>query len=287
MTAPMANKGASFHELPLVLFTALATAGGGLGSAHLAVALLGWSEWTPTYFVRVLLVALMAIGLLFSVGHLGRPFRGPLALLRLGRSHLSNEVLVVGGTMVVGLTAAVLPDDHTLLLPFAVSTLVGSFLTLLALGQVYRLKGQLTWRGPVFLHPLILGLGFGLTVGLEFLQDGAVARGELLVLVILAMDALLIWERSRRISASLLRGMPTRPRFMAQRGVTLSFRILFGVLLPAVALIQGFGEVAIASLSVNLFLDRFLFYGLAVRDSTESEILRVDGVLAVHGEKGG
>lgn len=276
-----------FHELPLVLFTALVMAGGGLGSAHLALALFGWTEWVPIPLIRVLIVALLAGGLLLSVGHLGRPFRGPLALRRLGRSHLSTEVLVVGATVVAGAAAAALPQGNALLAPLAVSTLVGSFFTLLAVGQVYRLKGQLTWRGPVFLHPLNLGLGFGLTVGLGFLPVGTVARGEILVLGVFALDALLIWERSRRISASLQKGMPTRPQFMAQRGVTLSLRILLGVLLPAVAVIQGLWGVAVASLALNLLLDRFLFYGLAVRETTESEVSRVEALLAVQGENGG
>jgi hypothetical protein len=66
---------------------------------------------------------------------------------------------------------------------------------------------------------------------------------------------------------------------MPQRGNAFVLRILLGILLPAVALLSGLREVAALSLFLNLFLDRFLFYGLAVRDDTEAEVKRTENAL--------
>ncbi len=95
MNRPERKKGAGFQELPLVIFTSLATAGAGVATAHLSLLLLGWVPLVPPFWVMALLGILLAVGLLFSVGHLGRPSRGAFALIRVGRSPLSNEVLVV------------------------------------------------------------------------------------------------------------------------------------------------------------------------------------------------
>jgi len=279
MTRVEVREGAGFHEPPLVLFTALATAGAGVGAAHLCLAFLGWVPWVPSVGVMTLIGALLAVGLLFSVGHLGRPLRSPLALFRVGRSPLSNEVLVVGSTLAASVLTVVLPTGHPLIAPLSVTALVGSFLTLLALGLVYRLPGQLTWAGPVLIHPLVLGIAFGLTILLADLPIGTRARGELLILVILLVDGLLVWERTRRIGGALHRGLPAQPSFMGRRGAAFTFRILLGILLPAAALLGGRRELAWLCLFLNLFLDRFLFYGFAVRGNTEAEVMRAEATL--------
>jgi len=279
MTRHEVREGTGFHEPPLVLFTALATAGAGVGAAHLCLAFLGWAPWVPPAGLMTLIGVLLAVGLLFSVGHLGRPLRSPLALFRVGRSPLSNEVLVLGVTLASSLVAVLLPAGHPLVAPLSVTVLVTSLLTLLALGLVYRLPGQLTWAGPVLIHPLVLGIAFGLTVLLGDLPTGTRARGELLILVFLLVDGLLVWERTRRIGGALRRGLPAQPSVMGQRGAAFTFRILLGILLPAFALLWGRWELAGLCLFLNLFLDRFLFYGFVVRDDTESEVMRVEAAL--------
>ena len=275
--------GSGFHELPLVFFTALATGGAGIGVSHVGIAAVGWVPWLPSQRVLALLITLLGVGLLFSMGHLGRPMRGPLALVRVGRSSLSNEVLIVGIALVAGLIGIALPAGHALRLPVTLAASVASLPVLLALGLVYRLPGQLTWRGMAVLHPLILGTGFGLTLLLGSLPLGAQARGELLVLLILLMDGLLVWERSRRIVSALRKGLPGHPGLMGQRGSALILRVLLGILLPAVALLSGWRELAGLSLFLNLLFDRFLFYGLAVRQTTEFEVMKVESALTSPG----
>ncbi len=271
--------GSGFHELPLVFFAALATGGAGVGVAHIGTAAVGWAPWPPPSGVLAIFTALLGGGLLFSIGHLGRPGRGPLALTRVGRSPLSNEILIVGVALAAGVFGLALPTEHPIRDPTAVVASLASIPVLLALGLVYRLHGQLTWRGAATMHPLVLGTGFGLTVLLGSLPPGAQARGELLVLLILLMDGLLVWERARRIASALQGGLPGHPGLMEQRGSALILRVLMGILLPAVALLTGWREMAGLSLFLNLFFDRFLFYGLAVRQTTESEVWKVESIL--------
>jgi DMSO reductase anchor subunit len=271
--------GAGFHELPLVLFTALTTGGAGVGVAHVGLAFLGWVPWVPPAEVMIVLTTLLAVGLLFSLGHLGRPFRGPLALVRVGKSALSNEVLVVCTALVAGLLAVVLPSDHSMVMPLSLIAILSSVPVLLALGLVYRLPGQLMWKGMAPVHPLVLGMGFGLAMLLGTLPEGTRARGEFLILLVLMVDGLLVWERSWRISRSLRMGAPGHSSLMDQRGSALVLRILLGILLPAVALLSGWRELVVFSLFLNLLFDRFLFYGLAVRSTTEAEVILVEAAL--------
>jgi DMSO reductase anchor subunit len=222
---------------------------------------------------------ILAVGLVFSIWHLGRPLRSPLALARVGRSRLSDEVMVVGIAVGASLLAVFLPVGHSLFPVVTVVAMLSSVAVLLALGLVYRLPGQLTWVGLTPIHPLVLGAGFGLTVLLGVLPDGTQARAEFLILVILMVDGLFVWERARRINRALLGGTSSHPNLMAQRGNAFVLRILLGILLPAVALLSGWRELAGLSLFLNLFLDRFLFYGLAVREDTEAEVRKVEAAL--------
>jgi len=279
MTRYEGEKGTGFHELPLVLFTALAIAGAGVGTAHLGLFLLGWVSLVPALWVMALVGVLLALGLLLSVGHLGRPLRSALALIRVGRSPLSNEVLVLGVALVTSLGSVALPLGHSLVTPLTATAVVSSALTLVALGLVYRLPGQPAWAGPVLAQPFILGIAFGLTVLQGTLPPGTRARAEILILVVLLVDGLLVWERTRRIAGVLDRGIPAHPRIHGQKGAAVVLRILMGILLPAAALLGGRWELAGISLFLSLFLDRTLFYGLAVRFDTEAEVGRVVTVL--------
>jgi hypothetical protein len=188
--------------------------------------------------------------------------------------------VLVGGTLVAILLFWILPADHVLAAPVSLTAQVGCLLTLVALGLVYRLPGQLTWQGSSVIHPLILGVGLGATYHLPSLPDSVRARGELVVLLVLCLDGLAIWERARRTGTAPTGGLPVHPGFSAHKAPLFSARILAGVLVPAAALLQGRPDLTLWSLAVNLILDRFLFYGLAYRATVESEVSRVEAVLA-------
>lgn len=275
----MKRAGHGFHELPLVLFTALAIAGSGVGTAHLFFALIRWAPWVPSGQVMSFIALPLAAGLLLSTGHLGRPWRGPLALVRVGRSPLSNEVLAVSVAATAGILALVLPAGSPVVPPLGLVAVVASPLVLLSLALVYRLPGQLTWDGPTVAHPLVSGSALGLTVLLGQLPVGTEARVEVLILLVLLADGLLVWERVRRLGQRLSRGVPTHAKVVSERVSASVLRVLSGVLLPAVVLLQGWPRVAGICLFANLFLDRFLFYGFAVRENTEAEVKKVEVVL--------
>jgi len=281
MSVPGAERehGKGFHELPLVLFTALAVAGAGLMGARLVYSSFSWLPWLPARSSMVISVVCLVLGLGVSTLHLGRPFRGYRALARVVRSPLSNEVVALGAAVVLTSAAALIPRDHGLSVLLAVAAMVSCLLALLALGMVYQLPNQLTWFGPSVLQPLVLGLGLGLTLLLEALGGGARARGELIVLLVYSADGLLVWERTRRLATSLAQGVPVHPRLMRHRSMGLSLRVLTGLLIPAVAILGGSPSLAGVGLVVNLILDRVLFYGLAVVSNTEAEIMKVEMAL--------
>ena len=231
-----------FHEWPLVLFTALTIVGAGLATAWLFLGLIGWLPLVPPAMIMMLITVFLGVGFLSSTGHLGRRLRGHLALIRVGRSPLSNEVLLLSLALLVSGAGTGLAEFPILYAPVSVAGLALSFLLLPALGVVYNLPGQLTWTGPSLIHPLILGLGFGLTFLLRDLPPGALARGELIVLVVFMVDGLLVWERTRRIGLARKRGLPVHPKIFRQRGALLSLRILLGILIPAVSLYGGGGS---------------------------------------------
>ena len=58
------------------------------------------------------MAGLLAVGLLASVGHLGRPLRGYLALARVGSSPLSTEVSIVAVVVIAALLGVFLPAQH-------------------------------------------------------------------------------------------------------------------------------------------------------------------------------
>jgi DMSO reductase anchor subunit len=279
MTRAEPGKPGGFHEGPLVLFTGLVMAGAGVGVAHLFFGAIGWSGFVPPGRVATMLAALLSLGLLSSLGHLGRPTRGHRALRRVGKSALSNEVVLVGLGTAVALLASLFPAEGAAGAGLGLASVLLAIPILLSVGFVYRLPGQLTWNGLAPYHPLVLGFGFGLIVLLGWLPEGARARGELLVLSALIMDAVFVWDRARKVVGASGRGVPVHPRLLDQRISALALRVLLGILLPAAALLSGWQELVVLSLFLNLFLDRFLFYGLAVRETTEAEVMKAEMAL--------
>lgn len=280
MTRRREGRARGFHEAPLVLFSGLAVAGGGLGAAHLVLSLPGWLPWIPQPGVITLIALCLLAGLVLSVGHLGRPFRGPLALKRLGKSPLSNEVLVAGLAAGAGLTGLLLPVGHPLAAPVYLAATVLSVLTIPALGTVYLLRGQLTWTRMTVAHPLVLGTGFGLMLLFETLSVGVRVRAEILILVFLLVDGFLIVKRAGAVNRALTEGVAAHPAIMEARGAAFILRVLLGVLLPAWFLMESQLGLSVSFLLVAIFLDRLLFYGLSVEASTEAGVKRVEEILS-------
>ena len=116
-----------FHEWPLVLFTALTIVGSGLATSWLCLGLIGWLPLVPPAIIMMLITVFLGVGFLSSVGHLGRRLRGHLALIRVGRSPLSNEVLLLGLALLVSGAGTGLAEDPILYGPVSVAGLALSF----------------------------------------------------------------------------------------------------------------------------------------------------------------
>jgi len=280
MNQPESRRGGRFHEGPLVLFTALATAGGGIGAASLVRALVQGTMPGLSNRERVLVAGLLASGAVLSAGHLGRPSRGPLAFRGLGRSPLSAEVLALTLTAGCALLGATWGGTGNLRVVLDGLTGVGSVALLLLIGGVYRLPGQLAWGGAVTIQPLATGSAWGLlwVVG----QDG-IGPGTGLVTalwVAFLADAVLAGYRLIRLEEAGYRGEIVHPgAFHRRRPLQLGRLALSSLASPAL-LLAGAPVLALLAFSGSLLVDRYAFYALAVRQTTESEIARVEALLS-------
>ena len=284
MTNNPVGAGKGFHEMPLVLFTALAMTAGGIGVGRLALAGLGVGAWGATSAEAAAVGGLLALGIAFSTFHLGRPSRAGLAVRGAGRSPLSNEVLLVGATMVAGVAAVVFPEGNPLAALAGILVPVLSALVLITLGLVYRLPGQLAWSTMAAFTPLVLGTVFGLVLHWGW---GTWEGGGTVLVVLVAfwvLDLLLALARGIGLEKAEKLGEPTYSDFFLYRHAFLGARFAFVDILPPLALFLGWVPLAVPLLGVGLLLDRLAFYGLAVERTTESEVGRVEAVIAGMGE---
>jgi DMSO reductase anchor subunit len=272
-----------FHETPLVLFSVLGVAGAGLGSAHLLTMAIGKGPMALSFGEGSLLSALLLLGMALSTGHLGKPLRGPLALRGVGRSPLSGEILALGLAVsmgALGVIAELFILEPSSLRPFlGLLTSLSSLAFLLALGILYNLPGQPGWQGPALVQPLLLGTAWGLLMGPWVSQDPSPGGTRILLLVILAADAVVALLRGWRSKTVLAVGFPLYPRLFSRGRGLLALRTVLGAVLTPLTVGLGFLWVATLLFSLTLILDRVAFYSLAVRTTTESEVARVEALL--------
>lgn len=271
-TATLAAR--SFHEWPLVVFTTLAVGGAGLLTAPL-LSLAAPGPRAPAALAVRWGVALLAIGLAVSLAHLGKPLRAPLTAAGLGRSRLSAEVLAAGLATLAGAAAALLPSVSPAL---DVAAGICAVAFLVTLGLVYALPGQQTWGGVVAWMPLTTGLGLG-AVSLAASRGEALAVGAVPIVVLAADAALLVVRRTSlvRRSATLL---PRYPAAFEHAQALLFARLVLVDTLPGACLLAGFRRTGVALFALGLLADRLAFYGLAAQRTTESELARVEGIIA-------
>lgn len=266
----------SFHEWPLVLFTTLAIMGAGL----LATPLVAWlAAGTPAPAAAAIPwgALLLGTGLLVSLAHLGRPLRAPLVWRGIGRSRLSAEIAAGGTALVLGVTTAALPYVSPTL---DVLTGLAAVAFVVALGLVYNLPGQQTWRGPVVWMPLSAAAGFGAVSLMGIWGEAVVALGALAAaalaadtVLLLARRLLLVWPREPL--------SPRYPALFARQPLLLAARFALVDILPGVSLFAGHPLAAAVLLALGIFVDRLAFYGLACQRTTEAEVQNVEGLLAV------
>lgn len=268
---------ASFHETPLVLFSGLAIAGAGIGSANLLAGLLG-GGWVLSETRAFLLSGLLLLAMIASAGHLGRPLRGPLVLLGVGRSPLSNEILVLGLALASGSLSLLLPEGRWDTIPGLVAS-VASVLLLMALGGVYALPGQMAWGGASALSPLALGLAWGLLLDAGLPGGAPAAIGTILLWVALLLDGGLTVSRWLSLERYAPGTEITHPQLFHRRKMLLGARFALASMATPLALLAGVWPLAIILFAGAIFLDRLGFYALSFRRTTESEVRRVESLL--------
>ncbi len=272
MSSAAGRETSKFHETPLVLFTTLVVIGAGLLAGHFAAWGLAAASWTPTRWCAGIAVVLIASGLFLSLLHLGRPSRLAYALRRIGRSPLSTEVILAFLILVPAAAALLLPDlPGTLLWGLAAAASPG---LLLSLGWVYHLPGQLSWRGPALLSPLLLGLVIGL-LGQAATNPGN-ARLMFAALILLAADAAGFAIRWKAIQWDASVGEPVHPSLFSARRRILILRFLDVTLIPLLLMLAQLPAPALVVLGLGVLVDRFAFYALALRRTHEAEIARIE-----------
>ena len=278
-SGPAASSGpkAHFHETPLVLFSALATAGGGIGAAHLVAGFLG-GGWPLSDARALLLSGLLLLAAVLSLGHLGRPGRGPLALLGLGRSPLSNEIGALGLALALGASSLVLPwGPWTPILGFLAS--LASVFFLLTLGWVYVLPGQVAWGGPGAVSPLVLGFTWGLLLDAGLPGGIPASTWPLTFWLALLLDGGLTGMRWLSLERAAPGADIAHPRIFPRRRMLLGLRLTLTFVATPAALLAEAWPVAVLCFAGALLLDRLGFYALALRRTTESEVRRVESLL--------
>jgi anaerobic dimethyl sulfoxide reductase subunit C (anchor subunit) len=266
----------TFHELPLVVFASLASAGCGLAAAHLLLSVWVGIPWVPPGPILLLSAVLTGAGVLASLAHLGRPLRSPRALARVGRSRLSNEVAICSLALVGLFLSLLLPQDHAWNAPAAYWGMGLSMLTLLALGRVYALPGQMTWGGSAIAQPLTLGTALGLSMLYDLLPLLLQPAAERALILALLADALVLALRWRALSRAAEDGAAAYPLLLRRRGILMLSRLGIGFLIPLAGVLMYRPVWIVTSLACALILDRVLFYGLAVRNSTEAGVSRLE-----------
>lgn len=266
-----------FHEMPLVLFSALVITGAGLTAGHFAAWAMGLSAFTPNRWPAAVATILLVAGLLLSILHLGRPARLAYALRRAGRSPLATEVILVLLTIVPAAAAQLLSFQQTVNILLWGLVAISAPVLLFALGWVYLLPGQPSWKGAIALSPLLLGLATGFLA--QAASAAQSARFMFAALIMLAADAAGFAMRWKAMKYDIALGQPVHPALFSARRQILILRLVDVTLLPASLMLAQAPTVALFVLVFGIFFDRFAFYALAIRETTEAEIARVEAAI--------
>jgi DMSO reductase anchor subunit len=265
------------HEWPLVLFTALAIAGAGTLAAQPALLALGVTEPAEVQSQAPWAIALVAVGLTVSLNHLGRRRRLLLASRRFGTSRLSTEVVLAVATVAGGAALGWLPAGSAATVALAWGVGVIGALFLVAVGLVYRLRGQVAWPGVAMIGPLLSGLAFGF-IACASTTPAVLSTTLGPTLMLLGADGIVFGARWIVIARTGPWLNPSHPALYRHRQGLLVARLVLVTLGPASCLMAGVAALADFSIGLGLLVDRLAFHGLALQHTTEAEIARVEQI---------
>lgn len=249
------------------------------GPAHATLVFVPAAGWIAA-------LALAVAGL-----HLGRKLRAPLAVLGVGRSWLSAEVLLAGlfvllavfsGRVVMWYHIVDMTDRVALVL----QALVG-LAAVIALVRVYALPGQVGWRGlDRSAAPLVATALTAVVVWWATADAECATAASTLLVVVLVLDTALAAVRSARLIRARRGGDPAIQHARAARLAGWLVPARFGAVVLLVLALRAFDPdhplgsgspmpwVVVILLGVSL-LDRFVFYAGATRSSPRAAITRL------------
>jgi anaerobic dimethyl sulfoxide reductase subunit C (anchor subunit) len=186
----------------LVAFTAMAPLAVG-GLVGLLVAR-GFQPEPGIDQAAILVLAVGVLALVISVFHLGRPWRAPLALLRLASSWLSREVILFGLFLFFLGAYAILPILHLSGSVLYLIGLIGALIGLagtVATGETYRLHARPSWdQGLTIvsfpLGALSTGLMFGFFAAYQFAEIEVPGYAWVIAAVLLVASLAVTMTRS-------------------------------------------------------------------------------------------
>jgi DMSO reductase anchor subunit len=261
----------------------LAILGGGLAAGRLPLSILGIAGWTPGRVEGAFVALPVGIGLAVSLLHLGRRSRMLQALRRTGCSALSTEVALAGLTASAASAFCVLPitDRYVGLASLLWSvTALFSLALLFAIAWVYRLPGQLSWGVTAAPSPVVLGLAFGMLARIQPEYENVRPTAAIAtIFVLLAADGFLYVLRWLSLEQRPDSGVPAHARFFKARRLVLYARLLLAPALPLFAILFDAYGAAEALLAFGIATDRFAFYALALRQTTEAEVVRIERLI--------
>lgn len=270
----------------LAAFTALSPlAVGGLVGLLVAPALkpAPGIDWAAMVVLATGLLALIA-----SLLHLGRPWRAPLALLRLDTSWLSREVLLFGLFLLALACYAILPVLNigargSFLIGIA-AALIGLAGTL-ASGATYHLHARPSWNqwsslASFPLGALSTGCLFGFFLARQFAVRPAVTSlawaGAALLL---AASLVVAWLRSTRRRPESLEGRLSRQLVLGSNLWLLILReAAGGIALVMVGIGGGAQFLAWIPALIGEFADRVLFFKTVVPVTLRGRYIMKDAV---------
>ena len=252
------------HELPLVFFTVLGQSAAGLFLLAFVSYCLKLSDWEQLKRANLLAFVLMAVGLACSTFHLGQLFRMFNMLAGVGRSPMSNEI-VLGGTF-IGLAFCTLfffyvKKSAALATLFNVLTIVAGLAFVWSMTQVYQLATVGSWNTPhtawqMWMTVLVGGGACALLAGVRKVGGFALLVGAILSLLAKPGYLSFVTEASPALSGAQTTLWAVQAVFLA-----------LGIAAAAVALVKSESAKAALALCacgvvVGELLSRIAFYNL-------------------------
>lgn len=181
-------------HIPLVVMTVFTQMSlGGFFALFLGdfLFILGFNLPAPSAWMAMTVFLPGAAGLLFSMLHLGRPFKAPTALINLKTSWLSREALALGvftsGMLIVTLTYFFSVDRFFRFIWESVVLGIGIY-GIYAQSMIYRLDARPSWNG-FMTTAIFFGTGY---TGVLLLGFSALLQGSMVIVSPIMALALLL-----------------------------------------------------------------------------------------------